>query len=342
MRDSDGVGRSMSDATARAARKHRLRRGAFAALLVATLTGSQALAAPASDVHDVVTFEHAPFPYDDGFVPEQNVPFFQHDPDGRLFHLSPRGGKLYRAPTYSSPKSLLFMPATFDPSREGAAIVLFFHGNLATLATVESQQRVLRQLAASHINAALVAPQMAVRALDSSAGHFYEPGFFDLYMNEAETHLAERSGGRFDAAALHRLPVVIVAFSGGYLPTAFTLHYAAEQGHDRIAGVILLDALFGETQKFEQWILREHERTFFVSAYSKASAPLNDQLASALRSQSVAVRDALTRPVTAGDVVFLAVPNATHEAFVTRAWTVDPLADVLARVHLADTAAPAR
>ncbi len=188
----------MSDATARAARKHRLRCGAFAALLVATLTGSQALAAPASDVHDVVTFQHAPFPYDDGFVPEQNVPFFQRDTDGRLFHQSPRGGKLYRDPTYSSPDSLLFVPAAFDPSRKGAAIVLFFHGNLATLATVESQQRVSRQLAASHINAALVAPQMAVRALDSSAGHFYEPGFFDLYMNEAETHLAERSGGRFD------------------------------------------------------------------------------------------------------------------------------------------------
>ncbi len=59
-------------------------------------------------------------------------------------------------------------------------------------------------------------------------------------------------------------------------------------------------------------------------------------------SQSVAVRDALTRPLAAGDVVFLAVPGATHEAFVTRAWTADPLADVLARVHLADAAAPAR
>ncbi len=299
-----------------------------------------AYAAPAV-VHDMVAFTNSPFPYE-GTVPEQDLPFLQQDPDGRQFHLSPRGGKLYADLTYSDRRSLLFIPPAFDPAKPDAAVVLFFHGNLATLNAVESQQKVSRQLAASRINAVLVAPQMAIKALDSSAGRFYEPDFFPTYLHEAAVHLGELSGGRFDAAAIDRLPVVIVAFSGGYLPTAFTLHYAQQQSGTRIAGVILLDAMFGEIQKFEDWILRERDRTFFVSAYSKASMPLNQEVAAALRAQGVSVQDALTGRLGLGDVIFQAVPGVTHDDFVTQAWTASPLADVLARVRLAESAASAR
>ena len=332
----------MSDAKARAKQIRYVRAGAIvaAAFAILAMPGADA-APPASGVHDMVAFSDSPFPFD-GMVPEQNVPFLQRDTDGRLFHLSPRGGKLYADATYSDRRSLLFMPPAFDPAKPDAAIVLFLHGNLATLGEVESQQKVSRQLAASRMNAALVAPQMATKALDSSAGRFYEPGFFEAYLHEAAVHFAERSGGRFDAALLDRLPVVIVAFSGGYLPTAFTLHYAQERGDTRIAGVILLDAMFGETQKFEDWILRERAPTFFVSAYSKASARLNEEVATAMRTQGVNVRDALPRTLAAGDVVFQASPSVTHEDFVTQAWTANPLADVLARVRLAGAAASTR
>ena len=332
---------SMSEAVARAPKIRRTPHVALAlALNLAMWTMPAAYAAPAI-VHDMVTFTNSPFPFE-GTVPEQDLPFLQQDPDGRQFHLSPRGGKLYADLTYSDRRSLLFIPPSFDPAKPNAALVLFFHGNLATLSAVETQQKLSRQLAASRINAVLVAPQMAVKALDSSAGRFYEPDFFPTYLHEAAVHLAELSGGRFDAAAIDRLPVVIVAFSGGYLPTAFTLHYAQEQSGTRIAGVILLDAMFGETKKFEDWIVRERDRTFFVSAYSKASMPLNEEVAAALRGQGVPVQAALTGRLGLGDVIFQAVPGVTHDDFVTQAWTASPLADVLARVRLAEHAGAAR
>ena len=282
---------------------------------------------------DLVPFTYSPFPYAGevpGATPDQDQPFLQTDTDGRRFHLSPRGGKLYEEPTYSDRRSLLFVPPHFDAHRRDAAVVVFFHGNLATLDDVTGRQDVPGQLVASHLNALLVAPQMAVDALDSSAGHFYEPGFFGTYMREAAQHLTERAGGRFTAADIDRLPIVIVAYSGGYVPTAYIL----AAGDARIAGVVLLDAVFGEENKFVDWIARRHSATFFVSAYSKASAPLNGELEATLRGKGIDVAPALPPSIGPGTIVFRAAPGAVHNDFVTAAWIRDPLAAILARVRL--------
>ena len=50
------------------------------------------------------------------------------------------------------------------------------------------------------------------------------------------------------------------------------------EARSRIAGVVLLDALFGEEQKFADWIAARTDNAFFVSAYSASSAALNLQL----------------------------------------------------------------
>ena len=285
----------------------------------------------------LVPFEASPFPYD-GIVPgdgtKPDMPFLQADSNGRRFHDSPRGGKLYEDQTYNDRRSLLVVPPRFDPHLPGAAIVLFFHGNLATLSAVVAQQAVPRQLVGSGLDAALVAPQLAVAALDSSAGRFYQPGFFATYMHEAAVHLAAHSDGRFTTSDLDALPVVIAAFSGGYMPTAYCLRDAGMSAHSRIAGVILLDAVFAEEQKFEDWIVTRGDSAFFVSAYSKASAPLNRQLEENLRARGL--RPATTVPPTIGrgTLVFRASLDSTHADFVTQAWVADPLKDLLRRIRL--------
>lgn len=283
------------------------------------------------DATALVEFRNAPFPYS-GAIPEQNRPFLEADPDGRLFHLSPRAGKLYEE-TYADRRSLLSLPARFDPARPGAALVLFLHGNLATLADVAGRQRVPQQLLASHFDAALVAPQLAVDALDSSAGRFWEPGFLAIYLEEAAQHLATLAHHRFSAAAIDRLPVVIVAYSGGYLPAAFSLKYAGPGS--RIRGVILLDALFGEDAKFEDWIVRSHTDAFFVSAFSKASAESNERLAAALRTQGITVAEGVPARIAPGTIDFVPALDAVHNDFVTAAWMRDPLAGLFGRIRLA-------
>ena len=47
------------------------------------------------------------------------------------------------------------------------------------------------------------------------------------------------------------MPVVIVAYSGGYLPAVYSLTVGGDAG--RVRGVVLLDALYGERDKFVSW-----------------------------------------------------------------------------------------
>ena len=319
------------------------RRGALAWLLASCAAASAhaptfagPLTASANEDVDLVPFAAAPYPVGaDSMVPEKNERFFAGDDGERRFHLSPRGGRYFEDATYADRRSLVVVPPRFDPDRP-AALVVFFHGNLATLTRdVVRRQKVVAQVEASRLNALLVAPQLAVDALDSSPGRFYEPGFLDLYLDEAATHLAERSGGRFGAAYVARLPVILVAYSGGYLATAFCLD-DAKASRARIRGVLLLDALFGEEPRFAKWIAAARESAFFVSAFSPAAAGLNATLASDLAKDGVRVAHELPTMLVAGDVVLKSVPGAVHNDFVTAAWTRDPLLALLSRVRLGE------
>ena len=113
----------------------------------------------------LVPFDVSPFPYR-GEVPEKNRPFLDVVDGDRHGHASERGGTYWEDQTYSDRRVLLHIPKGFDPRRP-ALIVVFFHGNEATLARdVRNRQQVPRQVAESGLNAVLVAPQFAVDALD--------------------------------------------------------------------------------------------------------------------------------------------------------------------------------
>ncbi len=76
-------------------------------------------------------------------------------------------------------------PSIFDVRKPGV-IVVFFHGNGATLERdVRDRQLVPQQITDSGANAVLLAPQMAVDAADSSAGKFWQPGGFKRFMEES-------------------------------------------------------------------------------------------------------------------------------------------------------------
>ena len=171
----------------------------------------------------LVPFEVSPFPYR-GEVPEKNRMFLDVLEGDRRGHYSARGGTYWEDQTYSDQRVLLHIPKGFDPRRP-ALMIVFFHGNEATLTRdVRNRQAVPRQVAESGLNAVLVAPQFAVNALDSSAGRFWEPGVFTEFLNEAAERLTELYGDERARGAFHGAPVVIAAYSGGYNPAAFILH----------------------------------------------------------------------------------------------------------------------
>jgi hypothetical protein len=310
----------------------RLERTAWLFAAIFALTGWATLPAAAGDAEPgilrLVPFVASAFPYE-GRIPDQDKPFLDMSAGERRAHSSPRGGLLWADQTYSDRRVLLYVPPGFDPRRP-AVIVVYFHGNQATLERdVQIRQQVPGQLRLSGLNAVLVAPQLAVDALDSSAGHFWDEGFFARFLDEAAAHLAVAQGA--PAATFRRLPVVIVAYSGGYLPAAFSIERGG--AGDRLRGVILLDALFGEVDRFARWIEANRDHAFFVSAASKATVSENAALRDELGAAGVSAEATLPARLHGGEVVFLtAPPDVTHNDFVTRAWVNDPLQLLLAHV----------
>ena len=278
-------------------------------------------------------FNNSAFPYRGMIPPDERHdkprPFLDASSDGRLAHSSPRGGLLFEDTTYSDRHVLFATGDAFDPIRPGA-LVVFFHGNQATLSRdVLDRQQTARQLAESDLNAVLVAPQLAVDAADSSAGNFWRPGAFAQFLDEAESKLADLYPGS-SRAAFRRMPVIIVAYSGGYMPAAYSL--AVGGATSRVRGVILLDALYGEEEKFANWIESARSSAFFVSAYSNSSQEGNAALRARLQREGVPVEEGVPDGLRPGVVAFINAGDVRHEDFVNAAWTSDPLRDILARV----------
>ena len=278
---------------------------------------------------ELVAFDNSPFPYS-GQPPGQDKPFWDVEQDGRRGHTSPRGGVYWEDATYSDRRVLLHIPRGFNPSQP-ALMIVYLHGNMANLeGVVHRHQQVPRQVSESGLNAVLAAPQFAVNALDSSAGRFYEAGHFRRFVEEAGVRLARLNGDPRARTAIESLPVIIVAYSGGYAPAAWAAHQGGI-GH-RLKGIILFDALYAELDKFADWIA-QRESAFFFSAYTRSARDENVTLQKLLAERRIDFLSRLPQRLGPGRVVFLATPEeALHGEFVTKAWVEEPLRDVLSRI----------
>lgn len=317
----------------RAISRRRFESLALSFLVSAVATGRAAAAGLAQRRVALEAFATAPFPYR-GKNPDDDSDFLDVNTGGRLGHTSGRGGVYWEDETYSDKRVLLGVPRGFD-AKKHMAVVVFLHGNGAILERdVLRRQAVMDQLEASKLNAVLVAPQFAVDAQDSSAGRFWLKGAFTAFMGEAGVKLTKLAGGD---GKLHRAvdtaPIILVAYSGGYDPAAYILANGDE--HARIKGVVLLDALFGEEDKFAAWIARHHKAAFFVSAYSQSSADGNGEVEQWLQKQKIPVLDAPPSKLGLGVISFIAAPDeANHNDFVTSAWVDWPLQALLSRIVL--------
>lgn len=275
----------------------------------------------------LVRLASAPFPYS-GVVPRTRRPFLNHR-DGERVGRKTHSGRVYWADrTYNDSRALLHIPREYDKTRPGV-IVLFFHGHGATLARdVVVRQQLPAQISGSGINAVLIAPQFAVDARDSSAGNFWKPGGTKRFLEEASHQLAKMMDDPGMAREFARMPVIIVGYSGGYLPTAATL--ANGKLGDRVKGVVLLDGLYGEFNRFADWI-QSTRKGFFLSAYATSTRRGNAALMSILRKRGVRYTTELKPTLKPGSVTFVKAVDR-HRDYVTKAWAKNPISDLLSRI----------
>jgi hypothetical protein len=195
---------------------------------------------------------------------------------------------------------------------------------------VRDRQLVPQQISDSGVNAVLLAPQLAVDAADSSAGKFWQPGGFKRFIAESADNLARLYGDPGAAKTFANMPIVIVGYSGGFLPTAWSLEVGGIS--DRVRGVILLDAIYGELDKFASWI-ENHRSGFFVSSYTHYTARRSHELMQTLRDKGITVSEDMDGPIKPGSVAFVETPEGvTHRDYVTHAWTKNPIEQVLVKM----------
>src|SRR5215470_16555409 len=298
---------------------------------VASLTPTLNLPRPTErdELTTLVSMKSSAFPYF-GTNPRSEEPFLNITKGDRKGHRSYGGRVYWQDETYSDNRVLVHIPENFDLRKPGV-IVVFFHGNGATLERdVRDRQLVPQQVSDSGVNAVLLAPQMAVDAADSSAGKFWQPGAFRRFIMESADHLARLYGDPDAAKAFANLPIVIVGYSGGFLPTAWSLEVGGFGDHVR--GVILLDAVYGELDKFASWI-ENHRSGFFVSSYTHYTARHDRDLMRMLQDKGIGVSESMDDPLRPGSVIFVETGEGiTHRDYVTQAWTRNPIEEVLVKM----------
>jgi hypothetical protein len=281
------------------------------------------------EITTLVSMKSSAFPYY-GNNPASDAPFLNISSGSRKGHRSYSGHVYWQDQTYNDSRVLVHIPENFDVQKPGV-IVVFFHGNGATLERdVRDRQLVPQQISDSGVNAVLLAPQMAVDAADSSAGKFWQPGGFKRFMEESVGSLAKLYGDPASAKQFEKMPIVIVGYSGGFLPTAWSLEVGGIS--DRVRGVILLDAVYGELDKFASWI-ETHRNGFFVSSYTHYTSPRDHELMSMLRAKGITVTESMDGPLRPGSVIFVKTGEGiTHRDYVTQAWTRNPIEQVLVKM----------
>ena len=177
----------------------------------------------------LVPFDTAPFPYH-GTMPGSNALFMNVDEGGRKGHRTGSGRVYWEDQTYNDRRVLLHIPKGFDVRRP-ALMLVYFHGHGASLERdVLNRQKVPAQISASNANVVLVAPQLAVDAADSSAGNFWQPGAFGRFIGEAGQKLARMHGDRKSLGSFASMPIVVVAYSGGYVAAASAIERGNKGG----------------------------------------------------------------------------------------------------------------
>src|SRR5229473_870044 len=277
----------------------------------------------------LVGLKSSAFPYL-GNNPRTDQPFLDISKGERRGHRSYGGRVYWQDETYNDNRVLMHVPENFDVRKPGV-IVVFFHGNGATLERdVRDRQLLPQQISDSSVNAVLLAPQLAVDAADSSAGKFWQPGGLKRFFAESSEHLARLYGDPGTARAFANMPVVIVGYSGGFMPAAWSLDVGGLG--NRVRGVFLLDAVYGELDKFASWIVNNRSG-FFVSSYTHYTKRHDDELIKMLKEKGIAISEDMDGPLRPGSVVFVETQEGvTHRDYVTHAWTENPVREMLVKM----------
>jgi hypothetical protein len=153
---------------------------------------------------------------------------------------------------------------------------------------------------------------------------------FAQFLAESADRLGRLHGDHRAREAFERATVVLTGYSGGYHPLAYAL--AVGGATERVRGVLLLDALYNDHDKFLDWLATK-PNAFFVSTYGPLVKRQNEQFQKQLAERRIRFTTGFPPHFVPGINAFLEVgKEVKHRDFVTQAWSPDPLKVLLSRV----------
>jgi hypothetical protein len=251
-----------------------------------------------------VKLDHAPYPYT-GKYADSGEDFFD-DVDrqtGERFHTNRYGERFSEREHYSDGSVLFHIPPRFNP-REPFAYVLFFHGMNSDIQSSNRDYMLNRQIEGSEKNVILIMPQLAKNAADSSPGKLFRKNGFKALMDEATGVLVSVVGVQY-RQRLKSAPIILTAFSGGYKAAALVLDRGGVES--RVRGVLLMDALYEDVDRFQKWARKNIRKGFLISMFTSGSCESNSrQLASRLGQVGIAGRNNWPEANPKGGAYFVA------------------------------------
>jgi hypothetical protein len=140
--------------------------------------------------------------------------------------------------------------------------------------------------------------------------------------------LARLHGDPLTAKAFANMRIIIVGYSGGFMPTAYSLYNGGLK--NRVRGVVLLDGVYGQLDKFASWI-ENNRSSFFISSYTHHTKRHNEELERILTEHDVPFTRDINPDLGRGGVAFISA-DVAHRDYVTHAWVDYPIKDIVSRL----------
>jgi predicted esterase len=162
---------------------------------------------------------------------------------------------LYDAAThYTDSSVLIIVPKKLNANKK-VDLIFWFHGWGNNIDTAASHFKLIKQFAASQLNAVLVLAETTKDAPDSYGGKLENSNVFkDLVADIMQKLKKEKTVSKKCEAG----KILLAGHSGAYRVMAFIL----ANGNMPVQEVILFDALYSQTDKFMNWINSDSNHRF--------------------------------------------------------------------------------
>lgn len=160
---------------------------------------------------------------------------------------------------YSDSSVAIFIPKNFKQARK-IDIVVHFHGWYNYIDSTLQQFRLIEQFVESGKNAILVVPEGPKNAPDSFGGKLEDKDGFKNFIDDVVTFLVQQKKVKSPRIG----DIILSGHSGGYHVISYILMRGGIPG--RIKEVYLLDALYGETEKYSYWL--DHYKGKMINIYT--------------------------------------------------------------------------